>query len=421
MDRTAQDGTAGTMKPRSRAQGPNSDASGDGHQETLADLGEWELIRRLGAFAPPGQFADDAALLNLPGGGSAGDGPALVVNTDVLVEGIHFSDSTTAAADVGWRAAAANLSDLAAMGCSEVVGITVALVAPAATPWDWVEGVYGGLREALDTYGGVLLGGDCSGGAQRLLAITAIGRLALSATAPGSGPIRRGDGRPGDRLVCTGPHGLSRLGLALLQGQIGAETLDPALVQRAIAAHQRPVPRFDAVRALMASRPAAAPWRVGGCDSSDGLAAAAAAIAASSGCSARLDRPRLPLDPAMTSLPQAQAWGLGGGEDFELVLALAPAWAEALIAALPGTTPIGELVAGEAGALGWMGGEAWSAVDGEGAASSGYSHFSGGVSGWGGSRKTRENASPKADCLKMGTKIGKWTFPSRPSAPSVWS
>jgi hypothetical protein len=123
----------------------------------------------------------------------------------------------------------------------------------------------------------------------------------------------------------------------------------------------------------------------------------------------------------MTSLPQAQAWGLGGGEDFELVLALAPAWAEALIAALPGTTPIGELVAGEAGALGWMGGEAWSAGDGEGAASSGYSHFSGGVSGWGGSRKTRENASPKADCLKIGIKIRKWTFPSRPSAPSVWS
>ena len=377
MDRAAQDGAARTVRAKQLAPGPNGDASGEERQETLADLGEWELIRRLGAFAPPGQFADDAALLWLPGNSAAAGGsPALVVNTDVLVEGIHFSDSTTAAADVGWRAAAANLSDLAAMGCSEVVGITVALVAPAATPWAWVEGVYGGLREALETYGGVLLGGDCSGGAQRLLAITAIGRLALSAAAPGSGPIRRGDGRPGDRLVCTGPHGLSRLGLALLQGEIGAETLDPALVQRAIAAHQRPVPRFDAVRALMASRPATAPWRVGGCDSSDGLAAAAAAIAASSGCSARLDRRRLPLDPAMASLPRAQAWGLGGGEDFELVLALAPAWAEALIAALPGTTPIGELVAGEAGALGWTDGAPWSAGDGGRATTSGYRHFS---------------------------------------------
>jgi thiamine-monophosphate kinase len=67
---------------------------------------------------------------------------------------------------------------------------------------------------------------------------------------------------------------------------------------------------------------------------------------------------------------------LGGGEDFELVLALAPAWAEALVAALPGARAIGELVAGEAGALGWTGGEAWSQGEGKTAASSGYRHFS---------------------------------------------
>jgi thiamine-monophosphate kinase len=365
--------------------------------ETLAHLGEWELIRRLGAFAPPDQFADDAALL--PDGDDGGHDGGLVVNTDVLVEGLHFSEATTGPADVGWRAAAANLSDLAAMGCTEVVGLTVGLVAPASTTWSWVEGVYGGLRDALDTYGGVLLGGDCSGGAQRILAVTAIGRLARvdpaeqasSGQKPGDrgwGVIRRGDGRPGDLLVCTGPHGLSRLGLALLQGEFPGEpaasaTLSPgakaataASREQAIAAHRRPRPRFDAVRALIACRPPTAPWRVGGCDSSDGLAAAAAAIATSSGCGARLVRTALPLDPAMASLPQAEAWCLGGGEDFELVLALEPAWAEALIAALPGTTRIGELVAGDAGALGWTDGAPWSPGDGGSAASSGYSHFS---------------------------------------------
>jgi thiamine-monophosphate kinase len=200
--------------------------------------------------------------------------------------------------------------------------------------------------------------------------------------------IRRGDGRPGDLLVCTGPHGLSRLGLALLQGEFpeepaasaplspGAKAATAASREQAIAAHRRPRPRFDAVRALIACRPPTAPWRVGGCDSSDGLAAAAAAIATSSGCGARLVRTALPLDPAMASLPQAEAWCLGGGEDFELVLALEPAWAEALIAALPGTTRIGELVAGDAGALGWTDGAPWSPGDGGSAASSGYSHFS---------------------------------------------
>jgi thiamine-monophosphate kinase len=114
---------------------------------------------------------------------------------------------------------------------------------------------------------------------------------------------------------------------------------------------------------------------VGGCDSSDGLAAAAAAIATTSGCSARLDRARLPLDPAMASLPEDEAWCLAGGEDFELVLALEPAWAEALIAALPGATAIGKLVAEEAGALGWADGAPWSAGDGGRATTSGYSHF----------------------------------------------
>jgi thiamine-monophosphate kinase len=118
------------------------------------------------------------------------------------------------------------------------------------------------------------------------------------------------------------------------------------------------------------------PWRVGGCDSSDGLAAAAVAIAASSGCAAQLDRDALPLDPAMATLTQAETWCLGGGEDFELVLALEAAWAEALIAALPGTTRVGALVAGQAGSLGWTNGTPWGASDRGSAAASGYSHFS---------------------------------------------
>jgi thiamine-monophosphate kinase len=344
--------------PPARTQG---ETEGKTQGESLADLGEWELIRRLAAFAPPGQFADDAALLNEPHPQQG----ALVVNTDVLVEGLHFSETTTGPADVGWRAAAANFSDLAAMGCTEVVGITVGLVAPASTPWPWVEGVYQGISDALRCHGGVLLGGDCSGGAQRLLAITALGRLSRD-----SGPIRRGDGRPGDLLICSGPHGLSRLGLALLQGELTSD--DPALIQRAIHAHQHPVPRFDAVRALIGSRPTPTTWRVGGCDSSDGLVAAAAAIASASGCAARLDRQALPLDAAMACLPKAEAWCLGGGEDFELVLALEPAWAKALRSELPGASLIGQLEAGRPGTLGWADGEPWPM---DKAIVSGFRHF----------------------------------------------
>lgn len=324
-------------------------AESSGLAPTLADLGEWELIERLGTFAPPGQFADDAALLD------GHSGRSLVVNTDVLVEGVHFSDATMAADDVGWRAAAANLSDLAAMGCREVLGLTVALVAPATTPWAWVEGVYRGLSAALGCYGGTLLGGDCSRGGQRLLAVTALGRLGAD------GPIRRRDGHPGDALVSTGPHGLSRLGLAALLHEMPSSPpaadwrlAGAALLERAVQAHRRPRPRLDAVAALASCRPVASPWRVAGTDSSDGLAAALKTLTEGSGCDALLERRDLPIDPEMAALAVAETWCLNGGEDFELVLALDPGWAQELIRSLPGSRRIGSLTPGS-GILRWAG------------------------------------------------------------------
>jgi thiamine-monophosphate kinase len=327
----------------------------------LRDLGEAELLRRLAAYAAPGQLDDDAAILQP-------SAAPLVVNTDVLVEGVHFSDATMGPADVGWRAAAANLSDLAAMGCGNVAGLTVGLVAPADTPWAWVEGVYVGLSDALRQHSGQLLGGDCSGGGQRLLAITALGAL-------GAGAIRRGDGQPGDWLLSTGPHGLSRLGLALLLGELPAAQaagLDADLQRRAIAAHRRPRPRLDAVAALASSRPSNSPWRVGGTDSSDGLATAVAQLARGAGCAAELQRSALPIDPQLAQLPQGEGWCLAGGEDFELVLALSPAWGEALLAALPGSQRMGQLIsasdAAAAGCLRWQG-------SGQPLEARGYSHF----------------------------------------------
>jgi len=330
----------------------------------LSDLGEWELLRRLAAYAPPGQFDDDAALLE------ERSGRQLVVNTDVLVEELHFSDATMGPADLGWRAAAANLSDLAAMGCRSVVGLTVGLVAPGETPWPWVEGVYEGLSQALERYGGTLLGGDCSGGRQRLLAITALGHL-------GRGAIRRAAGRPGDWLVSSGPHGLSRLGLALLLQELPAAAqarLTPEQRQQAIEAHRRPRPRLDAVAALERSQPSGRPWRVGGTDSSDGLAAAVAGIARSSGCNALLEQRALPLPEALQQLAQGERWCLAGGEDFELILALEPSWAQQLLLHLPGATRIGQLItaadSGAPGQLHWQeSGEALPAL------SDGYCHF----------------------------------------------
>jgi thiamine-monophosphate kinase len=343
-------------------------------ETTLADLGEWTLIERLARFAPPGQFDDDAALIASGGSDPAAD---LVVNTDLLVDTIHFSDRTIGPRDVGWRAAMANLSDLAAMGCTSVLGLTVGLVAPPSTPWSWVEQVYEGLQDALEVSGGLLLGGDCSGGQQRLLAITALGRL------PGEcgGPIRRSAGKPGDLLLASGVHGLSRLGLALLlqESVPGLEQLDPqreaSLRSRAIRAHRRPRGRLDVVEALGRCRPPQAPWRVAGTDSSDGLLAAVGAIARASRCQATLERRALPLDPAMARLDQGEAWCLNGGEDFELVLALEPTWAHRLQEQVAGSVLIGALTAAESLPLPQL---TW-AEDGTAinAPAPGYTHFQG--------------------------------------------
>ena len=325
--------------------------------ESLRDLGERELIRRLARFAPPGQFDDDTAAV--PSGHDT-----LLINTDLLVEGVHFSDTTTSPQDVGWRAAAANLSDLAASGVTEPVGLTVGLVAPAQTPWTWVEGVYEGLNAALTTHGGCLLGGDCTEGRQRTLAITALGQC---------GPLRlhRNQARPGDWLVVSGPHGLSRLGLALLQNTLDPtrEQLDPALCQEAIRQHQRPQPRFDGLQSLLGCKPDGLEWRAGGTDSSDGLLTAVRDLCRSSHCGALLDRAALPLAKGWPQTEPWQTWCLNGGEDFELVLSLPPTWARRWLARQPGSQRIGEINDASGQIL-------WSDGSGAVSAAAGYAHFS---------------------------------------------
>ena len=101
----------------------------------VQDLGEQGLLQRLQRFCPPEVVGDDGAIVTLS------PGKSLVVTTDALVDGVHFSDRTTSAADAGWRAAAANLSDLAAMG-ADPLGITVALGLPGGVQVAWVEQLY---------------------------------------------------------------------------------------------------------------------------------------------------------------------------------------------------------------------------------------------------------------------------------------
>jgi thiamine-monophosphate kinase len=303
--------------------------------ESIADLGEWEVLARLRPFCDPA-VGDDAIVCQLPARSD------LVVTTDMLVAGVHFSDRTMPPRALGWRAAAANLSDLAAMG-AEPLGLTVALGLPPATPWPWLEAVYQGLQACLQRYGGRLLGGDLSCSPVRTLAITALGSVE-----PGQ-VIYRHTARPGQVIVSTGVHGAARAGLALLLGEL------PAIAEPTwIEAHQLPRPRFDAIatlRRLAQQQQICLTEQVAGMDSSDGLANAVVQICRSSGVGAQVVRSQLPtpetLDQAIGG-PQAEAWTLYGGEDFELILCLPADLAASLVSNLAGCTIIGQITPGPA-------------------------------------------------------------------------
>jgi thiamine-monophosphate kinase len=282
--------------------------------ETVGDLRESGLLKLIQPYCSV-VVGDDGAVLE----------PILdrpIVTTDVLVDGVHFSDRTTPAHSVGWRSVAANLSDLAAMGASPI-GITVGLALPPSTPTQWVEELYQGMKNCLDRFGGSILGGDLVRSPVRMVSITALGQTAK--------PMLRSTAQAGDVLVVTGYHGASKAGLEhLLNPGITPSAADPnPLVQ----AHQYPVPRVDVLRFL--------PDRIAGMDSSDGLADAVIQIACSSQLGARLWG--LPMHPELRHYDAAWEWTFYGGEDFELVLAMSPQAAPQFVQQVPGSLVIGEL------------------------------------------------------------------------------
>lgn len=299
--------------------------------QTVAEIGELGLLQRLFKYCPASIVGDDAAVIDLPAG------ERLVVTTDVLVQGVHFSDRTTGPGDVGWRSVAANLSDLAAMGATPL-GITVGLSLPPTTAISWVEDLYQAMATCLENWGGALLGGDLCRSPVVSLAITALG------SAPTHEIFYRASAQPGEVILATGYHGLSRAGLALLLETNPDQGLAAGDRQRWLQAHQRPRPRLDVVNWLRHQG-----WGQGvtAMDSSDGLANAVLQICQASGVGACLEVDQLPLDPALVEwvgLEQAVDWCLYGGEDFELILCLPRARAQALQAYLgPGSAIVGQI------------------------------------------------------------------------------
>ena len=302
----------------------------------IRDLGEQGLLQRLQRFCPADVVGDDAAVIVTEPGRS------LVVTTDVLVDGVHFSDRTTSVEDVGWRAAAVNLSDLAAMGASPL-GITVGLAVPGEVSVAWIEQLYQGLAACLQQHDTVIVGGDICRSSVTTVAIAAFGQVDPNQV------IRRSTAQPGDAILVTGVHGASRAGLELLLNPKSGQTLSAAERNILIQAHQRPQPRLDVLPLLWEAEQAAFKLRVAGMDSSDGLADAVVQICRASQVGAQLERSQIPIPAPLRqwiSAEQALDWALYGGEDFELVLCLPPGIAQALITRLgTGATIVGAIAA----------------------------------------------------------------------------
>jgi thiamine-monophosphate kinase len=235
-----------------------------------------------------------------------------VITTDALVEGVHFTCDAMSAADVGYRALASNLSDIAAMGAKPVLA-TVALSLGPETDPAWVVACYEGMAELAARAKCAIAGGDIVRAPSIALAITVVGEVRPSNLK------LRGGMQPGDTIAVTGPLGASRAGLALAIERSDLQSLPDAA--EALRAYRRPVPRLAEGAWLGASRNVRAMM-----DLSDGCSTDLARLAAASGVGAVIDA--VPVAAPARAIAaacgaDAERWALDGGEDFELLVAVA--------------------------------------------------------------------------------------------------
>jgi thiamine-monophosphate kinase len=279
---------------------------------------------------------DDAAVLAAPDG-------RVVATTDVLVDGVHFDRSFSGPRDVGVRAAAANLADVAAMGAAPTA-LLVGLAAPPDLPVSWALHLTDGLQGEAARAGAALAGGDIVRSDRLTLAVTALGDLA------GRRPVTRAGARPGDRVVLAGRIGFAAAGLAVLRAGAGAE---PELAEL-VAAHRRPEVGYP-VAIRLAELGATAMI-----DVSDGLAADVEHLARASGVVIDLDAAALPVPEVLRSAGRRLAadpfgWVTGGGDDHAFVATLpadvaprarAAMAGEGLLVSIGSVRPVGEEGAG---------------------------------------------------------------------------
>ncbi|MES2965471.1 MAG: thiamine-phosphate kinase, partial [Bdellovibrionota bacterium] len=273
---------------------------------TESSAGEFKLIERLAALLPRPSarvevgIGDDAAVLKSPRGRS-------LLCSDLMVEGVHFDLSFATAEDVGFKALAAALSDIAAMNGRPLAAV-VSLALPKSRASDFIDGFYRGAREIAALTACDVVGGDLSSSPDRIFVDVACFGETLQ-------PILRSGAAPGDLVAVSGHPGSSAAGLHALKSNVHVD--DPLR-----SAHLRPKPRFD-----LLSAPDFAVTCSSLIDVSDGLSSELAHLAKASRVGFEIEAAKIPLHAATIRLAgetRALAWALHGGEDYELLATFAP-------------------------------------------------------------------------------------------------
>ncbi|HLJ81060.1 MAG TPA: thiamine-phosphate kinase [Ktedonobacterales bacterium] len=282
-----------------------------------AELGEFGLIARLtrGLAARPDVLlgaGDDAALLD------PGLDTLIIATCDAQVEGRHFLRDLASPQEIGHKALAVNLSDIAAMG-GEPLWVLVSLLLPPALDVAVLDGIYAGMNALARRFGVAVVGGNISGTSGPLvLDLTLLGKVQRGRA------LRRSGAHPGDRLLVTGTLGAAAAGMLALITSPGAATIPQAALEQARAAMAAPEPCVAEGRALAESGVVTAML-----DVSDGFAADLGQLCTASGVGAVVEAGAVPVDDAARQI--AAAYGrdpvslaLTGGEDYQLLFAVRP-------------------------------------------------------------------------------------------------
>jgi thiamine-monophosphate kinase len=283
----------------------------------ISSLSERALIARLHAHVPPSPdwvslgIGDDAAVL-VPERGCHD-----VVTTDALVEGVHFRRDWSSPQDIGHKALAVNVSDLAAMGATPRA-VLLSLALPPDLPIDDFDGIVSGFLALAATMRLPLVGGNIT---------RSPGPLMLDVTAMGvvrpRRVMKRSTARPGDRIFVTGALGAAAAGLAMLEANAPVSPEDGAQ-DECLLAYRRPTPRLRTGTVIANNRVATSCM-----DLSDGLADAVRQVTEASGCGADIDASAVPVHAGARAWAQAHAadpvtFAAAGGDDYELLFTVSP-------------------------------------------------------------------------------------------------